>query len=175
LYESFDDPNYVEVTGDVYTVATLQSEDDEDDSCNSCDSCEDKDKFTPTKAILVNAAESVRVSNIKSVVFTEKTGLGLMAAVDGGWQAWVNGTMGPMMDGVASPQPVYGETLRNSRYVGEYGDSVHVMSTKKLTEPLDEVNSLYRVGDGSARYKYDENDFVYQGSVGHIVRVYVAD
>lgn len=175
LYESFDDPSYVELTGDVYTVATLQSEDDEGDSCNSCDSCEDKDKFTPTKAILVNAAESVRVSDIKSLVFTEKTGLGLMAAVDGGWQAWVNGTMGPMMDGVASPQPVYGETLRNSRYVGEYGDSVHVMSTKKLTEPLDEVNSLYRVGDGSARYKYDENDFVYQGSVGHIARVYVAD
>ena len=173
LYESFDTPVYSPVTKELYTVAQLLDEEEEDE-CSKEDKCESDDDYTPTGAILIGASESVRAAEFKHV---EGGGFGfaLMAELEDGWRAWVNGSMGPPVESIGSPAPVYGETLADTRYVAEFDDDVYVMSTKKLTGPLDSVTKLHRVGVADDSFKYDETDFVYQAKVGHTERLYVAD
>ncbi len=175
VYASFQDPVYSKSAGELYTVATLIKEDEPADDCSRQEACESgASAFEPSTAILIGARESLRAGEFKYIEGGEH-GLGLMAEVADGWRAWVNGEMGPVMDGVASPAPVYGETLRDTRYVGEYGDNVHVMSYKKITAPLDAVTKLERVGEADGRFKFDEEDFMYEGRSGHTERLYVAD
>ncbi|MEC9389496.1 MAG: hypothetical protein VX944_05420, partial [Myxococcota bacterium] len=173
LYASFEEPTYAEPSDQIYTIATLKDDASDEGDCEETPVCGEP-PYEPTMAILIGAKESVRTSGVSNVEAGEH-GLGLMAEVEDGWRIWVNGGMGPAMEAVASPSPLYGESVAKSRYVGQYGDDVYVMSTKKITRPLDRVTRLDRVGQADKRFRYDDSDFVYQGNVGHVSQLYVAD
>ena len=134
--------------------------------------------FIATHAVLTNASESFQFSGLYDGVQpsdVELHGLGLIVETEAGWQAWVNGALGPVLDEPIGLQPVWGPTLGDTRYAGRVDGKLKVFSDKALTGPVDEVADLYRVADSSSDYRYNDSHFAYRTRTGHTEQQWVDD
>jgi len=163
LYKAIDTVAYADVSDRVYAIAQLI----EDDTTDAQRDDESEPTYTPKFAILDNTDECLRMKSYSDYKSGEN-GLALMAEVEDGWQAWVNSGLGPLVEEVGLPSPVFGKSLRDSRYVGKFGPDSYVMSDEMLTEPLDRVTTLYKS-------QFAQGVFVYHGVRGHIERQFVND